>query len=266
MGLTWELTASEVHNPSSTITQTTNVSGDTTQVRNFQQPASAFLEEIIREGATAGIVRVRSPFLHDNVQGIRWAVSETPQQRLISQYIDQPLVAQDTLIVEATGEASGYDVIGLGIYYTDLPGGAQRLHSLGDIQGNVAQITTQEVSVTAGAAPTAWVDTLITNNYNQLKANRDYAVLGYTVDTAIGLVAIKGADTSNFRVGGPGKILAYDTTEYFVEMGLAKGRPHIPVFNASNAPGTYVSIIDAGNATTCNVTLHLALLTNNLSN
>lgn len=265
MGTVFELTAYEVNSPSSTITAMTPASGDSLTVRNFALTSPAYLQSFDREDATKGVYRLRSPRLHDNVKGIHLAVSENPTLFAIPPYNNQTLYPQDTLIIETSGSASTYDVVTLGIYYTDLPGGAMRLHSWGDISGIVAYIDTVEVATTSASTPTAWTDTVVTTTDNLLKANTDYALLGYTVDTAIAGVALKGADTSNFRVGGPGKISAAFTCDYFVRMSQLTGRPCIPVFNAANQNNTYVSTIDLGASTTSNVTLILACLSQNLS-
>jgi len=265
MGTLFELTAYYASSPGSTVTACTPASGDSLSVRTFNVANPAFVQSFDREGVTKGVYRLRSPRLHDNVKGIHLAASETPTLFALPPYNNQTLYPQDTLIIETSGEVSGYDVVGLGIYYTNLPGSGARLHSWSDISGIIQYIDTVEVAVTGPATPTAWVDTVITTTDNLLRANTDYAVLGYTVDTALGLVAVKGADTSNFRIGGPGKILANQTSDYFVRQSNSSGRPCIPVFNSANQNNTYVSVIDAGASVSSNVTLILACLSQNLA-
>lgn len=265
MGVLFELTAYEVNTPSSSYVAMTPASGDSLTVRNFDLSNPAYLQSFDREDATKGVYRVRSPRLHDNVKGIHIATSENPTLLALPPYCNQTLYPQDTLIIETTGSASTYDVVVMGIYYTNLPGSSARLHQWGDISGIIANVVTVEVATTSASTPTAWTDTVITTTDNLLKANTDYAVLGYTVDTALAGVAIKGADTSNFRIGGPGKISTEFTMDYFVRQSNLSGRPCIPVFNAANAAATYVSTIDLGASTASNVTLMLAQLSQNLA-
>lgn len=265
MGTAWELVAGYVHNVSSTITQVTNVTGDSTQVRNFNKVNPAYLRGVHREGTTAGIIRVRSPLLHDNVKGYHVALSESPATRSMPFVGIQQVQPQDTLIVETNGESSGYDIAGISIYYTDLPGAGAKLFSWGDVKGLGINMVTVEVATTSASTPTAWTDTVITTTDNLLHANTDYAILGYTVDTAIGLVAVKGIDTSNLRVGGAGKALLVDTAAYFVNASEATGMPHIPVINSANAPSTYVSTLDTGSSTASNITLIMMELSQNLT-
>lgn len=266
MGALFEITGYYVQNPGATYTAVTPASGDSLTVRSFAPTDQAFIQSFDREGASKGVYRVRSPRLHDNVKGIHIATPETPTLFAVPPYSGQDLYPQDTLIIESTGGSSEYEVCGLGIYYTNLPGSEARLHSWGDIQSIVEFVDTVEVATTSAATPTAWTDTVITTTDNLLRANTDYAVLGYTVDTAIGLVAVKGADTSNFRIGGPGPVKPEFTNDYFVRMSNLTGRPCIPVINAANAANTYVSTIDAGASTASNVTLMLGCLSQNLPN
>jgi hypothetical protein len=265
MGLLLEVTGYYALNPGAVYTAMTPLTGDSLSVRTFNVQNPAYIHSLDREGATKGVLRVRSPRLHDNVKGIHLAASETPTLFGIPPYNNQTLYPQDTLIAEITGGAAEYDVGLLGIYYTNLPGSGARLHSWGDISGIIQYFTTVEVAVTVGTTPVAWTDTVITTTDNLLRANTDYAVLGYTVDTALAAVAIKGADTSNFRVGGPGKILVSQSADYFVRMSNATGRACIPVFNSANQNNTYISAFDAGASTVSNVTLFLACLAQNLA-
>lgn len=244
---------------------TTN-SGDTLSVRNFNPPDTAYLENIIRMGTTAGFVQVQSPLLHDNVQGIRITPSESPSVFSLPAEMTQTLQAQDTFQVTIAGGAAEADIAVLSLYYTNLPGAAARLHSQGDIAGNIKYIKPLRVAVTSSATVGTWTDTVITTTENLLHANKDYAVLGYMDNAAYGAIGIKGIDTGNLRVAGPGSTQELVTTDFFVNMSNETGRPHIPVFNAANANGTFVSICAATASVAGVVELILAELVTNLNN
>jgi len=251
-------------NPSSTFTAVTFNSGDSGVVRNFAQTDTAMLERITRVGGTSGAARVLSPLLHDNVRGITFTSAESPTHYLMPQQRGEQLRPQDTLTVQVTGGTAETDLVALSIYYSNLPGATARLYNWADIMPLIAHIKPMEVDCTNSATVGAWTDTLITTTENLLKANTDYAVLGFVTDIAQGMVGIKGQETNNLRVCGPGATLTDTTSNFFVEWSQREQTPHIPVFNAANAGNTYVSTCDVTASTTPKVQLILAQLSSNL--
>lgn len=265
MGLAVDTVVGTATNPGAAWTALAMNTGDSLTVRNFGQTDDAFLTQMIRQGAASGGLRVRSPLLHDDVRGIQVISSDTPARRMLPRQIRQRLRPQDTLIGEITGGGAEVDLGAIQVYYTNLPGAAARLHSIGDIAGNVDHVVGYEVSCTSAAAAGAWADTAVNATYDLFKANRDYAVLGYVTDAAAAVVAIRGTDTGNLRVGGPGNTDPLASDEFFIQMSEETGLPFIPVFNSANKGATFVSLADVATAATVNVTLILALLTNNLN-
>ena len=107
---------------------------------------------------------------------------------------------------------------------------------------------------------TGWLDTAINATEDNLHANTDYAVLGYTIDVACIAVGIKGIDTSNLRVCGPGSTSSIATGDYFWENALRENLPMIPVFNSANNAATFVSALSVA-AAASKVILNCAELT-----
>jgi len=258
----------DVHNatgaPIGLTAGTTTASGDAPGVRYFTPPAAAYLEAVSVQSSGVRQARVTSPLLHDNVTGLTFNFSEQPTSFLLPQEIGQPLQPGDTLTVSLDAAATSDSVAVLFNYYTSIPGVQARLFSWGDISGIVKSIKTVEVDVTTSATIGAWSDTLITTTEQQLHAHTDYAVLGYSTGVAVVAVAVKGQDTGNLRVGGPGVVTAFDTTDYFVQMSNLHGRPHIPVFSADNRFATYVSTAANTASVAAKATLILAELTQQL--
>jgi hypothetical protein len=265
MPLCVDTVAGSVANPGAGGAAVAVAAGDTFTVRNFNVQAGAKLLGVIRGGATAGFARVRSPLLHDPTQGIRFFSGQAVSTFLFPQEVGQPLRASDALTVEVSGGGAETDAVALQVYYADLPGASARLHSWGDISGVIKNIKPIVVAIATGAAGT-WVDTVITTTEDLTHANTDYAVLGYVVDVATMVVGIKGTDTANFRVAGPGTTLAEDTSSYFVQRSVREGVPYIPVFNAANKASTFVSSFHHGATQNVNVTLVCAELSQNLAN
>lgn len=260
MGLAIDTVLGFAVNPGAGPAACTAAQGDTFVVRNFANSATAFLENIVRMGTAAGFVQVRSPLLHDMVRGIRVTPGESPAIYALPAQAAQPLEPTDQLTVEMSGGAAETDIVGLINYYTDLPGASARLHSWGDISGNIDNIKPLAVAVTSSATAGQWSDTVITATEDLLHADTDYAVLGYSTNTALGLVAVRGIDTSNLRVGGAGSTLEFPTTEWFIRQSDKHGTPHIPVFNSNNKGGTVVSVAAATASVGATVELILAEL------
>jgi hypothetical protein len=255
-----DLQAGYATNPGSTITALTPSPNDSFVVKSFAPSATAYLEQLIRGGSEAGLIRVRSPLMHDFVQGIRVSCPSGSTGNLLAQAVNQPLYTQDSLVVEVTGGAAASDIGAIGIYYTDLGGASARLAMPGDIAGRVRNIVGVEVDVTTSATIGTWVDTLITTTEDVLHANTDYAVLGYILNTTVAAVALRGPDTSNLRVGGPGTLVAVETRPYFVALSERTGLPHIPIINSANKGGTYVSVVSVNASAAATVTLMMAEL------
>lgn len=219
------------------------IPGDSLAVRNFPSGQYAQIESLIYSAGGGQRVRVQSPNLHDNQTGITFEPAEVPAAFLLAAPFSIGLQANDQLSVSGGIAAAGTITGALGIYYSQLPGIQARLHSWGDISGNIRYIKSVEVDMGA-IAVNAWTDTLITTTENQLHANKDYAVLGYQCSAAIDVVGFKGSATGNLRVCGPGASSTLDISEYFVYMSEENNLPYIPVFNSDDRFAAYVSALN----------------------
>ena len=175
-----------VSDPGATVTATAAGAGSSLTVSNFASTDSANLVHLSRTGATGGIIRLRSPKLVYNVQGIRYAVAGATNYNLLSLEALQALYAQDTLTLEVTGGATEVDGGVFTVEYNNLPGGSPTLKMPGDISGITKFVEGIEVNAAASATPGAWADTLVNNLYDVFIGNTDYAVLGYVCDTPVG--------------------------------------------------------------------------------
>lgn len=252
------------HNPGATATALTMAAGDSLTVRNFEAPAYARLERIGRAGVATSTIQIKSPTLHDNVEGIQYVTPESPSEFLFPKGQAQSLKAQDNLTVTTTGGTAEYDLVALSIYYSDLPGIAARLRMPADVTPHIEQYKVVQVAMTTPATPGTWQDTVITTTEDLLIANRDYAVLGYITDVACALVGIKGTDTGNLRVCGPGTAASRDTSNFFLDWSEREGTPHVPIINSANKNALYASAADSGVSTAVKVQLILALLDTNM--
>lgn len=237
--------------------------GDSKTIRNYNLSTGARIIFLARQGTTSGFVGLKSPRFHDVSRGIQFILSETPAVKLLPEEIGQPVFSGDTLQITISGGAAEADGGAFAVYYDDLPGAAAALKSWSDVSSSIVNLKPVEVDVTQGATAFAWVDTALTTTENLLKADTYYAVLGYTTDTAALVVGIKGVATSNLRVCGPGPTSSFATDDYFLRQAMESMRPNIPVINANDRAGIFVSLAGFATGGTTKVELLLAELAGN---
>lgn len=260
MGVALETVSGIATAPGSTITGLTVAAGQSFTVRNTNPNVDIRLLTAWANNNAAGVYRIRSPRMHDAVQGIRTQVQPAFPLPAVPRRALQKLFAQDNLTVELSGSStSGQIETGfLMIYYQDLPGVAARLIGTQELDARTANELAVEVDITPGAGGNWTGASALNKSFDNLKANVDYAILGATFSAAVGAVAITGPDTGNLNIGIPGlyqdPIIAM---EWFVQLARQTGIPCIPVVNAANKAGTtiYAAATQAGTAVNVSLTL-----------
>lgn len=225
------------------VTANTMKTGNSLTIRNAPFDSKVFLLALWTRYQAAGEGRLRSPRMHDNVRGISWSVPATDNQLVISPQFPQVLVPQDTLVLETDGGAAAGDIsiTDFLVYYENLPGVAARLVDPDYVKQHMKNLITVENNLATTATGDWGGEEAINAEVDLMKANTDYALLGYTVDVACGAVRWRGVDTGNLGVGGPGfvanRIL---TVDWFSFLSRMSGLPCIPIFNSANKAGILV--------------------------
>lgn len=249
-------------NPSTTITALTPCTGDSYTVRNVAQGTDVELIEAWAFTTTNLLFRYRSPLLHDAVQNARLKPTASQPTPLLSGYATQKLQPQDNLVVEITGGAAETDLGALLLYYDNLPGTNARLHHWAEVQPLIQEITVIEVDVTSNATAGQYSAAVAANaNFDTLKRNIDYAVLGYECPVNGGSFGLTGVDTGNLRVGGPLTTLSFITRAWFADISAKTGKPCIPVINSANIAGVNIDVTAAATSTAFPIGVVLAQLT-----
>jgi len=204
------------------------------------------------------LMELKSPKLHDNVHGIRLRHSGTvvPATEL-SEGNPQRLYPQDTLSWQIAGNAAAGSInpAWLMFYYEDLQGLAARLIDVPTMKARAVELFTVETQLTGVATGAYSTAGALNANFDFFKPNTDYACMGYTVDKVCSSVHLKGADTGNLRVGGPGAVhVPHVTAEWFVRLTQLFGIPLIPVFNSAAKAGIFADVVTDHNAGSFNVT------------
>lgn len=239
--------------------------GSIGNIRNFAVTDHAKLIGFSRKGATAGTMRMRSSLMHDDVQALRFRALAVDPTNHIPHWAPNEMLSQDAPLIDGDGTAAEVEAYTITVYYNNLPGAQARLHMPADVLPLIDQLVVQQVTIGAVAPPNA-ATALITSLYNTLKANRDYAVLGFVSDTALAGVGIQGADTSNLVAGFGVPADTFKTDDLFVRNSYEWGLPLIPVINAANAPATNLVVYNDIAAAGSNVGIVMGLLKHNLAN
>lgn len=253
MGLALELVAGFTTAPGATITAVTLAAGNSLTVRNARLDSRAWMLSLWTDHQVAGIVHLRSAKLHDNVQGIRARTLISEVQPLLPRAFKQPLIPQDTLILAQSGSAVAGDIESAAflVFYEDLPGSDAQFIDAETLQTKGVEIVTVETSHAAGAAGGYSGEVALNSSFDLLKANEYYALLGYDVSSECAAVGIRGADTANLRVGGPGSDTdRHLTRDWFRGLASDFDMPLIPVFNSANKGGILCDIVQDENAGT----------------
>ncbi len=257
MGQALQVISGRVVNPGATITALTVNTNDSFTVRAFEPGSRAGIIQAWAQEGTAGVYRIRSPLLHDPTQGIRTRVVTAAARPLLPYETFQPLEAQDALTVELSGGAAETDFAAFLVFYENLRGVAARLATWDQLQPHVVNIDSAEAAFTTGATAGQYGgSTALNATFDLWHRSSNYAILGYLVDTAVGLIGFTGIDTGNLRVAGPGSTEAWITADWFVELSKQSGLPTIPVINAANIGGTN---IDAAH-TTASVAINVSVI------
>lgn len=243
MGQALELLTGFVTAPSTTLTALTMAAGNSLTIRAGEMAKTVKLLETWADVQAAGIWRIRSPKLHDNVQGIRFSTTAGDTAPLLPWLWGQRLYAQDTLVAELSGSATAGDIetaCAL-IWYEDLPGAAARFIGPDELARRAVNVVTVENTLALGTAGGYSGEESLVAEFDLLKANTDYALVGYTVTAECAAVRWRGADTANMGLGGPGnETLRHVTAEWFLRLSMRFGLPLIPVFNSANKNGILV--------------------------
>jgi hypothetical protein len=261
MGKALEILTGFVTAPSTTQVALTMASGNVLTIRNAPLDSQVALLQAWVDSQGAGTLRIRSPRLHDNVQGIRLGTVISEVQPLLPWSYPQKLIPQDVLTVDLSGSATAGDIetACLLLYYGNIAGVDARLASADDVMRRMVNVLSVEVAITAVLTGGYGGERAINADYDLLKANTDYALLGYLVNLECAAVRWRGVDTGNLGVGGPGNdIFRALTTNWFVRLSQVFNLPLIPIFNSANRAGILVDVASDENAATIKVVSILA--------
>lgn len=260
VGAALELITGFVTAPSTTETALGMAVGNSLTVRNVPDPTKRILLlSMWADNQGAGLARVRSPRMHDNVEGISSAVVVSMVSPLIPWGFQQKLFAQDQLTATLSGSATAGDIetMCMLLYYEDLSGANGRFITHEALQRGGVNLMTSNNTLALGTAGGYSGEEAINAEDDQWRANTDYALVGYNVSAECAAVRWRGVDFGNLGLGGPGNDeLKEMTANWFVSLSKFTGLPLIPVFNAANKQAVLIDGAQDENGTDVTVTSH----------
>ncbi len=263
MGVALEVVAGRVTAPGATVTALTANTGASFTVRNSPTANDIRLMGMWAFVNVAGVFRIISPRLHDNVQGIRHQTNTGAPVPMLPFRPIQRLYAQDNLAPGISGSTvAGQIELGFFlVYYQNLEGvNARFIDPVGLMNRGVNELGV-EVDTTPGVTGDWSGASALNKTFDNLIANTDYAIVGLTLSANCGAVGITGPDTGNLRLGIPGSTgLHYLGQEWFLRLSRMSGIPLIPVINSANKAGTTIDIATSQAGLAVNVSLSLVQL------
>jgi hypothetical protein len=245
MGLACEVVAGRATNPGAAFTALTPGTGNQFAIRSADANSAIYLDDQWAKGGTAGIFRIRSPRMHDNVSGLGFPYIINSPRSFLERVPAQPLYPVDTLIPEITGGAAETDVGLFVVHYESISGLAANLATYDEIAPRIKNVLTNQVNIAAGATLGDWsAGTAINVTEDKLHADGTYALLGWESTNAVAAIAIAGTDTANLRMGGPSPTEPLETRDWFIRKAQENGRPYIPLIKANNKGTTLAYQLD----------------------
>ncbi len=265
MGRAIEVVVGFATNPGATLTTVTASTATSFTIRGTDTEKKTWLLSAFAFNATAGELRITSPRLHDQAQGIRNRITAALVTPVIGGPIGagyaQRLYAQDGLTVQLSGGGAEIDSVALLIAYDDLTGVAGRFIDQATLKKAGQNLVTVEVTVTAVLTGNFGGSVAINSTFDNLIANTDYAILGGMTDTRGTAVGIIGVDLGNIKLGFPAEpSLRNETNNWFEMLSDAFNAPYIPVINSANKAATNIDVATNGAGGTYIVNLQLVQL------
>jgi hypothetical protein len=238
----------------------TVATGDSLTLRFLDPQAKILLLEAWgANNATKCDFSIRSPLLHDNTRGIRFAHMFNPTQSgadgnpqlYMGDYESQEYRPSDTLIVEALGAASDDVTFTQLVWYSGPNVPQAKLISYQEVLNRGVNLLGNRVSPSAAASTSTYgTAEAISTDDDRFKANTEYALIGLTSDLPFTTAVIQGPETANYRLPIPGSQVEKISASWFMELSRRFNQPMVPVFNANNKSNITISVADAGGGTT----------------
>jgi len=246
-----------------TIAALTPVSGDSLAIPSFSEQKKGNILQMWADVQVAGTLRLKSPKMHDNSNGIRIDTVVSDPTPLLPWGVPIRVYGSDVLTVELAGSAVAGDeeFVSLLMAFEELPGQVGRLISPDEVMRRHVHTLTVENTITTGTTGIWTGSEAINAEIDQFQVTYDYAILGYKVDAECAAVGYRAPSFANVRIGGPGiETEAWLTSDWFMRLSRAYNMPLVPIFAGSDKASVLIDALQDENGADVTVTTYLAAL------
>ena len=231
-------------------------SGDSMTVANYQSGGARIIEMWGIDSdsvAELELLSTRPETSHDSVHGIRVLIpsialggaATNAAFDLLPGYAHVPLWPADTLTMTVTTTAADDVVVSWLTEYDDLGGIQGSFATYEQVMANYVSSVGIRCDAVAGAIGVYGTARAINTDDDRFHAKRFYAILGFSVQTQVTTIALKGPDWGGQLIGAPAGSLWLNTRTIFLDWSIKYGKPLIPWFSAENKGNVFVQVADA---------------------
>jgi hypothetical protein len=163
----------------------------------------------------------------------------------------------DSATMKVTSTASDAVVVSFLTEYDDLPGVSANFADWPSVQA--AQVATAGYNcnpVASGTIGAYGAARAINADDTRWAADTYYAILGFSVETQVTTIAMRGYDWGSQLLGCPAGALYLNTRTWFKDLSIARGKPLIPILNSNNVGNTNLYAVDAAASTSPKVDIY----------
>ena len=151
----------------------------------------------------------------------------------------------DTATMKVTSTASDDVCVSFLTEYDDLPGVSAQFATWDQVQALKSSTVGFACNAVASGTPGLYGAARAVNaDDTRWAADTYYAILGFSVQTQVTTIAMRGYDWGAQLLGAPMGSLDLDTRMWFVNLSLARGKPLIPILNSNNVGNTNLYVVD----------------------
>lgn len=198
-----------------------------------------------RKGTAVAPYRLRSNRMHDNVQGIRIEDGVSGPISAFDYGVQNPLIGNDKLTAETYDTATTNANLGLLVYYDSLSGSNGKLSTWDQVKPRILQLIGVSIDISAAATLSEWS---AGDNWdvptNLMKADYEYAILGYDTQLDVCSIAVSGPCTGSLYFGGPGITNPEHTRMWYARMSREYGLATIPIVKQADIGNTFAHQVD----------------------